>query len=45
MIVGPLFLGSNAVICVEHDINADFKLPNEEFEGSNHRAVSCRVVI
>lgn len=45
VIAGPLFLGINAVICVEYDINADFKLPNEEFEGRNHRAASCCVVI
>lgn len=45
VIVGPLFLGINAVICVEYDINADFKLSNEEFEGRNHRGTSCCVVI
>lgn len=45
VIVGPLFLGINTVICTEYDINADFKLPNEEFEGRNHRVTSCCVVI
>lgn len=28
VIVGPLFLGIDTVICAEYDINADFKLPN-----------------
>lgn len=32
VIVGPLFLGISTVICVQYDVNADFKLPNEEFE-------------
>lgn len=45
VIVGPLFLAINAVICVVHDINADFKFPNEEFGGRNHSVASCCVVI